>query len=259
MTDNLQIFTHSEFGSIRTLKIDNIIFFVGKDVANILGYSNPRKAISDHVDEEDKGVTKCDTLGGSQELTVINESGLYSLILSSKLPTAKKFKRWVTNEVLPSIRKTGAYFTNELAQEIMNDPLKLLDIFKNFAIEREKRLQAEETLKLQAPKVLFAEAVETSDKDILVGELAKLISQNGVQIGQNRLFKWLRENGYLIKGNRADYNMPVQKYLDMGLFRIKETTIIGSNGETKLTRTAKVTGKGQVYFVNKFLNNVDSK
>lgn len=253
MTNNLQVFTNSEFGSIRTVKIDDVIFFVGTDVANILGYVDSFGALKKHVDHEDKLVCQIDSAGQNRNMTVINESGLYSLILSSHLPKAKEFKRWITNEVIPSIRKTGAYFTNDIAQDILNDPLKLVDIFKNFAIEREKRLLAEEKLKAQAPKVLFADAVETSDKDILVGELAKLISQNGVQIGQNRLFKWLRDNGYLIKAGRADYNMPTQKYLDMGLFRIKETSIVGSNGEMRLTRTPKITGKGQVYFVNKFL------
>lgn len=254
MTNNLQVFTNSEFGSIRTVEIDGQIYFVGKDVANLLGYKDTDKAIRDHVDAEDKKSYPAEMAGQVRHLIFINESGLYSLILSSHLPKAKEFKRWITNEVIPSIRKTGAYFTNDIAQDILNDPLKLVDIFKNFAIEREKRLLAEEKLKAQAPKVLFADAVETSDKDILVGELAKLISQNGVQIGQNRLFKWLRDNGYLIKAGRADYNMPTQKYLDMGLFRIKETSIIGSNGETHLTRTPKITGKGQVYFVNKFMN-----
>lgn len=255
MESKLQIFTNEEFGSFRALKIDGEDYFVGKDIADILGYVNSRKAIADHVDEEDKRVSQIVTPSGTQAMTVINESGLYSLILSSKLPTAKKFKHWVTSEVLPSIRKHGAYMTRATLDEIADNPDLLMKLAQNLKAEREKRISAENQLEEQKPKVIFADAVETSDNSILVGELAKLIKQNGVDIGQNRLFDWLRDNGYLIKGNRADKNMPTQAAMEMKLFEVKERTINNPDGSVRITRTTKVTGKGQVYFINKFVKN----
>lgn len=249
----LQIFENKEFGTVRTVQINDEPYFVGKDVADILGYSNARKAIGDHVDEEDKGVTKCDTLGGAQELTIINESGLYSLILSSKLPSAKRFKRWVTNEILPSIRKTGGYVSNE--DMFINTYLQFADeqtklLFKS-TLETVKSLN--EKIETDKPKVLFAEAVTTAKTDILIGELAKIIRQNGYEIGEKRLFKWLRENNYLISRQGTDYNAPTQKSIEMGLFRVKETAITHSDGHVTISKTTKVTGKGQSYFINKFL------
>lgn len=248
MTNKMQIFKNDNFGAIRTLEISGEPWFVGKDVAEVLGYSNPRKTIGDHVDDEDKGVTKCDTLGGSQDLTVINESGLYSLILSSKLPTAKAFKRWVTSEVLPAIRKHGLYATEEL----IANPDLAIEAFKALKEEREARkaLEAENTA--MRPKALFADAVSASHTSILIGELAKLIKQNGIDIGQKRLFEWLREQGFLMKSGSSK-NMPTQRSMEQGLFEIKESSYINSEGVTVVTKTTKVTGKGQIYFVNKFL------
>ena len=222
-------------------------------MAVVLGYSNPRKAIIDHVDEDDKGVTKYDTLGGTQELTVINESGLYSLILSSKLPTAKKFKRWITHDVIPAIRKTGGY-VNDTAQFVdyyfgQLEPNQKQALTMMF--DESKRMSNQ--LKEQAPKVLFANAVETAHTSILVGDLAKIIKQNGTDIGQKRLFDWMRRNGYLIKDGQSK-NMPTQRAMDMGLFEVKESTINNPDGSVRITRTTKVTGKGQTYFVNKFLS-----
>lgn len=180
---------------IRVLTIEGEPWFVGKDVAEVLGYSNSRKAIADHVDSEDKGVTKCYTLGGTQQIAIINESGLYSLILSSKLPDAKKFKRWVTSEVLPAIRKHGAYMTDQKAAAIVTDKGSLADLLQQAAEQlKRKDIQIEQ----MKPKALFADAVSTSDTPILVGELAKILHQNGVSMGQNRMFRWLRDNGYLI-------------------------------------------------------------
>lgn len=251
--NNLKIFDNPEFGKIRTTVINNQPYFVGKDVAGVLGYSNSRKAINDHVDKEDKGVTKCDTLRGAQELTVINESGLYSLILSSKLPTAKKFKHWVTSEVLPTIRKTGGYVSNDDA---------FISTYLPFADDQTKMLfkstlqtvrQLNDKIEADRPKVLFADAVTASKTDILIGELAKIIRQNGCDIGEKRLFKWLREHGYLISRKGTDYNAPTQRSVDMGLFRVKETAITHSDGHTTISKTTKVTGKGQSYFINKFL------
>ena len=251
--NKISTFNNPEFGAVRTTAINDEPYFVGKDVAVVLGYSNPRKAIIDHVDEDDKGVTKCDTLGGTQELTVINESGLYSLILSSKLPTAKKFKRWVTSEILPSIRKTGGY-VNDTAQFVdyyfgQLEPNQKQALTMMF--DESKRMSNQ--LKEQAPKVLFANAVETAHTSILIGDLAKIIKQNGTDIGQKRLFDWMRRNGYLIKDGQSK-NMPTQRAMDMGLFEVKESTINNPDGSVRITRTTKVTGKGQTYFVNKFLS-----
>lgn len=253
MTD-LQIFNSPEFGEIRTIEKNGEPWFVGKDVAIALGYNNPRDAFKKHIDEEDKGVAKCDTLGGTQETTIINESGLYSLVLSSKLPTAKKFKRWVTNEVIPSIRKHGAYMTPETLEKVLLSPDTLMQLAQNLKDEQEKRKALEAQIESQKPAVLFTGAVETSKTSILIGELAKMLKQNGVNIGQNRLFEWLRQHGYLIKRNGTDYNMPTQRSMDMGLFEIKETTINNPDGSIKINKTSKVTGKGQVYFINLFLN-----
>lgn len=242
--NELEIFKSDEFGNIRTVTINNEPWFVGKDIATILGYSNTRKALADHVDEEDKGVTKCDTPGGVQDLTVINESGLYSLILSSKMPTAKRFKHWVTSEVLPAIRKTGGY------QMKMPEGKELLALA---VLEAQKTIEEQNAqIERMRPKEIFADAVATSKQSILIGQLAKLICQNGHSIGQNRLFQWMRNNGYLMKSGN-NYNMPMQRYVEQGLFEIKERSITNPDGSVKLTRTTKVTGKGQQYFINKFL------
>lgn len=250
---NLKVFQNKEFGEVRVVEVEGVPYFVGKDVATILGYSNSRKALIDHVDAEDKGVTKCDTLGGSQELTVINESGLYSLILSSKMPTAKKFKRWVTSEVLPSIRKNGAYLTTAKLEEVMNNPdawIKMLTALKEERLQKEQ-LQLE--LSEATPKVVFADAVTVSDTTILIGELAKLLKGNGLEIGQNRLFERLRNEGYLIKRKGTDYNAPTQMAMELGLFNVKETAITHSDGHVTISKTTKVTGKGQQYFINRYL------
>ena len=251
MKNKMQIFENAEFGQMRTVEINGEIYFVGKDVAEILGYVETAKAIREHVDADDKGVSVLDTPGGKQEMVIINESGLYSLILSSKLPNAKNFKRWVTAEVLPAIRKHGAYMTPATIENIIANPDFGIELLMNLKSEREKRIAAEKTIEEQKPKVLFSEAVETSKTSILVGDLAKLLKQNGVEIGANRLFKWLRNNGYLIKGERADKNMPTQKSMEMNLFEVKERTINNPDGSVRITRTPKVTGKGQIYFVNK--------
>jgi anti-repressor protein len=246
--NELKTFTNAEFGSVRTIEIDNEPYFVGKDVAEILGYSEPRSAVSKKVDSEDRGVAKMETPSGVQEMTTINESGLYSLIFGSKLPKAKEFKHWVTSEVLPSIRKHGMYATNEL----LNDPDFAIQAFTALKEERERRKQLESIVEQDKPKVLFADAVETAQTSILVGDLAKLIKQNGVDIGQKRLFNYLRENGYLIKSGNSK-NMPTQKAMDKGLFEVKERTINNPDGSVRITKTTKVTGKGQTYFINEFL------
>lgn len=243
---NIQIFENAEFGKVRTVEVNGEPWLVGKDVAEALGYSNPRDALSKHVDPDDKGVANCDTPSGVQPMTIINESGLYSLVLSSKLPGAKKFKRWVTCEVLPSIRKNGGYIHG---QETMSDTeliAKALLMSQKIINEKQKVIER------MAPKEIFADAVSASDSSILVGELAKILKQNGVDIGQNRLFDWLRERGYLIKYG-SSYNMPTQRSMELGLMRIKETAVTHSDGHVSVNKTVKITGRGQEYFINLFM------
>lgn len=250
---DLQIFNFNN-KEIRTLAIEGEPYFVGKDVADILGYQNGSRDINRHVDEEDRH--KAMIFDGNQykETITINESGLYSLILSSKLPTAKKFKRWVTSEVLPTIRKHGAYMTDAKAAAIVTDKGSLADLLQQAAEQlKRKDIQIEQ----MRPKALFADAVSTSDTPILVGELAKILHQNGVSMGQNRMFRWLRDNGYLISKKGTSYNMPTQRAMELGLFKIKENAITHSDGHVTITKTPKVTGKGQVYFVNKFVGEED--
>lgn len=243
--NELQVFKNQEFGSVRTLVVNDEPWFVGKDIAESLGYTATEKAIRTHIDGDDKGVTEMDTPGGKQKVVIINESGLYSLVLSSKLPSAKKFKRWVTSEVLPALRKTGQYQVKELSgSELMARAL----------IEAQNVLAAKDkVIEEMKPKVVFADAVATSHTSILVGELAKILKQNGIDMGQKRLFAWLREKGYLIKRQGTDYNMPTQKAMELGLFEIKEGSYVNGSGVNITTKTPKVTGKGQQYFINKFL------
>lgn len=247
--NEIQIFNSPEFGQVRTLVIDNEPWFVGKDVAEALGYKNTKDALAKHVDSEDKEILKSQnaTLENipNRGVTVVNESGLYSLVLSSKLPSAKKFKRWVTSEVLPALRKTGQYQVKELSgSELMAKAL----------IEAQSVLAAKDKqIEEMKPKALFADAVATSHTSILVGELAKILKQNGIDMGQKRLFAWLREKGYLIKRQGTDYNMPTQKAMELGLFEIKEGSYVNGSGVNITTKTPKITGKGQQYFINKFL------
>lgn len=263
----LQIFNNPEFGEVRTVNIGGEPWLVGKDVSVALGYANPQRAIRDHVDDEDKGVTEMVTPGGTQKVPIINESGLYSLVLSSKLPTAKKFKRWVTSEVLPAIRKHGGYMTPEKVEEALLNPDVLIQLatelkeernknkaLHDLAVEQDKHIARQnDRIATLEPKGIFADSVSASDTTILIGELAKIIKQNGTDIGQNRLFQWMRDQKYLIGRKGTDYNMPTQKSMKLGLFTIKETTINHSDGHVSISKTPKVTGKGQVYFVNKFL------
>lgn len=244
--NEVQLFNF-ENHEVRSLLINSEPWFVGKDVASILGYKKPENAITNHVDDEDKTTTLIQGTGSNykSKTVIINESGLYSLVLSSKLPSAKKFKRWVTSEVLPALRKTGQYQVKELSgQELMAKAL----------IEAQSVLSAKDKqIEEMKPKVVFADAVATSHTSILVGELAKILKQNGIDMGQKRLFAWLREKGYLIKRQGTDYNMPTQKAMDLGLFEIKEGSYVNGSGVNITTKTPKVTGKGQQYFINKFL------
>lgn len=251
--NELQIFKNDEFGQVRTTIINDEPYFVGKDVAVVLGYRDTSDALKKHVDEEDKGVCEMPTPGGRQQMKMVNESGLYSLIIGSKLPTAKRFKRWVTSEVLPSIRKHGMYATAPTIDKILDDPDYGIRLLQNLKEEREKRKALEAQNAVMVPKAVFADAVATSNTCILIGDLAKILKQNGIEIGQRRLFAWMRENGYLIKRKGADWNSPTQRAMQLGLFEIKETAIDHSDGHVTVSKTTKVTGKGQIYFVDKFI------
>lgn len=251
--NNLQIFNSPEFGQVRTIQQNGEPWFVGKDVAEILGYKDTSDAMKKHVDIEDKLTRRFADSGQNREMYIINESGLYSLILSSKMPKAKEFKRWVTSEVIPAIRKTGGYIAgseNMTDAEIM---AKAVLVAQSTIRQRDQRIkELESDVAAAKPKVLFADAVSASDSTILIGDLAKILKQNGHPIGQKRLFCWMREQGYLIKRQGADYNSPTQRAMEMGLFKIKETAISHSDGHVSVSKTTKVTGKGQQYFINKF-------
>lgn len=247
MNKNIQVFRNMEFGMVRVLDINGEPWFVGKDVAEVLGYVKPLNALATHIDEDDslkQGLT--DSMGRIQETILINESGLYSLILSSKLPNAKAFKRWVTSEVLPSIRRTGTY------KMPTGSDLLAAAVIEAQKVLAEKDKQIEE----MRPAAVFTAAVSSSESTILIGDLAKFLRQNGVDIGQKRLFEKLRQDGFLLRYG-SSRNMPSQKAMELGLFKVKEGSYIDSNGNNVLTRTTKVTGKGQVYFVNKYMGYTD--
>lgn len=368
--NNIQVFNNPEFGEIRTVEINNEPWLVGKDVAEVLGYTDTFGAMKKHVDQDDKLVCQIDSAGQKRDATVINESGLYSLVLSSKLPTAKKFKRWVTSEVLPSIqkhekegatdiaiqtarcvmetpitiiggvacyekdgtaylklenvarglgfttvatsgnevvrwtrvegylsemgvptcgrhgyipenvfyrlamkakneaaekfqafiadevipsiRKHGAYMTPETLEKMVLTPDFGIRLLTELKAEQDKRKALEATVEEQKPHVLFSNAVSASKTTILIGALAKLLKQNGIDIGQNRLFEWLRQNGFLIK-HGDNRNMPTQRAMEMGLFEVKESCHFNPSGYNVVTKTPVVTGKGQCYFINRFL------
>ena len=271
MNNTIKLFTAPSGAQLRTVVQDGTIYFVGKDAAQMLGYSDTFGALKKHVDAEDKQNCQNDSFETPRGLTIINESGLYSLILSSKLEEAKAFKKWVTSEVLPAIRKSGGYMVdiaNETPEETMARALLVANETMNRQKERLAALEAKTNeqalelaqqdvtikqqaleLEVTAPKALFADAVANSDTCILIGELAKLLRQNGVEIGQNRLWKWMRDNRYICKAN----TQPTQRAMEQGLFRVIERSVIDGNGCTRLCLTTKVTGKGQQYFINQFL------
>lgn len=235
---------------VRTVRSGQDIFFAAKDVCEVLEIKNVTQAIQ-RLDEDERSMFNI----GRQGMTnFVNETGLYSLILGSRKHEAKKFKRWVTHEVLPSIRKHGAYMTPETLEQAILDPDFAIGLLTNLKNEQEKRREAELQIETQKPKVLFAESVETSKTSILIRELAVLLKQNGIDTGERRLYTWLRENGYLVRRHGSDRNMPTQRSMNLGLFEVKETPIHHNSGDIKVGKTTKVTGKGQVYFINKFLS-----
>lgn len=254
--NELQIFNNPKFGQIRLYtEPDGSTTFCGVDAAVALGYSNTRDAVNRHCKSD--GVVfhdVVDSMGRSQKTKFVTEGNLYRLIAGSELPGADEFEHWIFDEVLPSIRKHGGYLTPDKIEEILSDPDTIIRIATDLKAERAKNAQLEAKVEQDKPKVLFADAVATADTSILIGELAKLLKQNGVDTGQNRLFTWLRDNGYLIRRSGVDYNMPTQKSMELGLLEIKERTIADPNGCVRITKTTKVTGKGQQYFIEKFLD-----
>lgn len=249
--NNLQIFNYNG-NEVRTIQKDGEPWWVLKDVCGILGISKYRDTAS-RLDEDERGSVRVDTPGGEQEMTVVNESGLYNVILRSDKPEAKPFRKWVTSKVLPSIRKHGAYMTPQKIEEVLLNPDTIIKLATELKAEQEKRVALESKVEQDKPLVAFANSVSVAKTSILVGELAKLLKQNGVDMGQNRLFAWMRENGYLISRKGTDYNMPTQRSMEMELFEIKESTISHGDGHTSISKTPKVTGKGQIYFINLFL------
>lgn len=253
--NKIQVFNNTEFGEIRTAEIEGKPYFMATDIAKALGYSRPNDAISAHCRATVKHSTPIS--GKMQEVNFIPEGDVYRLIARSKLPQAEKFEKWVFDEVLPSIRKTGGYIAG---QEHMTDDELLANailVAQRKIAERDKVIQAQnDAITELKPKAIFADAVSSSKTSILIGDMAKLLRQNGIEIGQKRLFDWLRNNGYLIKRKGSDWNMPTQRSVEMGLFEIKESTHLDGNGCNITTKTSKVTGKGQVYFINKFLKAI---
>lgn len=251
--NELMIFKSPEFGEIRTIEEDGKVLFCGSDVAKALGYKNPTKAIADHCKGTVERRTN-DSLGRQQNMKFIPEGDIYRLAAKSELPGADKFESWIFDEVLPSIRRHGAYMTPETLEAAILNPDTMIKLCTALKEEQDKRKALENRVKRDRPKVLFADSVAASKTSILVGELAKLLKQNGVETGQNRMFQWMREQGYLIRRQGTDFNMPTQKAMEMGLFEIKETAITHSDGHVTISKTPKVTGKGQQFFVNAFLS-----
>ncbi|AXF40057.1 KilAC domain antirepressor [Paenibacillus phage Bloom] len=244
--NQLQVFNFTG-KDVRVIMKDGQPWWLAKDICSVLDHSDVSMAVK-RLDEDEKLTQTLFVSGQNRNVWFVNEPGLYSLILTSRKPEAKQFKRWVTHEVLPAIRKTGMY----AADELLDNPELLIHAVTKLKEEREARQQLEAQVKSDKPKVLFADAVSASQTSILVGDLAKILKQNGIQTGGKRLFEWMRANGYLIKRQGADYNMPTQRAMEMGLFEIKETSVTHSDGHVTINKTSKVTGKGQVYFVNKF-------
>ena len=257
---DIQIFNNPEFGEVRTVVIDDEPWFVGKDVAAALKYEKPTKAVSDHVDEEDKKMgpqngapSIVDKLGRQQYPTFINESGFYALVLSSKLPSAQKFKHWVTNDVLPSIRKHGAYMTTDTMARVISDPDFAIGLLQALKAEQEKSKDLEARIEREKPMTELGKAITSAEENISIGDMAKILRQNGAHVGRTRLFEKLRDDNLLQK-SKNEWNIPTQKAMESGLFHIKETTWTNpATGFRSITKTTEITPKGQSYFIAKYL------
>lgn len=252
--NDLQVFDFEQ-KSVRVVMKGSEPWWVAKDVCDVLEIGNPTEAIRP-LDDDEKStlrISEGDGGHGGPERNIINESGLYTLIMRSNKPEAKRFRKWVTSEVLPTIRKHGVYMTPQKIEEALTNPDFIIRLAQELKTEREKRTALEAQTEADRPKVLFADSVTASQTSILIGDLAKLIRQNGYNIGQNRLFQWLRDNGYLVRRRGDSYNMPTQRSMELGLFEVLERTHNNPDGSIRVTKTPKATGKGQVYFVNRFL------
>lgn len=249
--NDMKIFENSEFGAVRVVDVNGEPWFVARDVASALGYVDTTQAIRMHC-EKAKDFRGVEMTATATPMKIIPEEDVYALIFGSHLESAKQFRRWICDEVLPAIRKHGGYLTPARLEEALLNPDTLIRLATNLKAEREKRQALEAQAAADRPKVVFAESIEVAKTSILVGEMAKLIKQaTGYEMGQNRFFDWLRAHGYLHKSGSAR-NMPTQRCIDAGWMEIKEGTRIGSGGECHITRTPKVTGRGQIYFVNLF-------
>jgi len=251
--NKLQTFHHPQFGKVELVVIDGKEWFGATQAALALGYANPHDAISKHCRQEGVAFREVLTNGGVQQMKFIDEGNLYRLIVKSRLPEAEKFERYVFEEILPTIRKHGAYMTPEVIEKTLTDPDFIINLATRLKEANEEKARLQAKIEADKPKVLFAESLQISKDSILVADLAKLLRQNGIQVGEMRLFRWLRENGYLIKSG-SEYNMPTQRSMELGIMEIKVGYRAGADGTTKITRTPKITGKGQIYFINKFLN-----
>lgn len=251
MRDAVTVFHNEEFGEIRTADVDGKIFFCGNDVAKALGYAKPNNAIQRYCRATLKRGSPIS--GKMQEINFIPESDVYRLIVSSKLPTAERFEKWVFEDVLPSIRKHGGYLTAEMRDQVLSDPDTLIRLATELKAERAEKLRLQSENEQNAPKVLFAEAVSKSQTDILVGEMAKILCQNGMDVGQNRFFKILRRDGYLMKERGTQKNIPTQRSIQAGLMRVKETAIQHADGRTTVNITPLVTAKGQMHFIHRYI------
>ena len=253
-TGTLVPFNYGE-AQVRVVTIEGEPWFVLADLCKVLGLSRRPSQIAERLDD---GVRQPypirDALGRTQNATIVSEPGMYEVVIRSDKPEAAAFRRWITTEVLPSIRKHGGYLTATKVEEVLSDPDTIIRLATDLKTERARRAELEALREADAPKVLFADAVSASKSNILVGELAKILKGNGIDIGANRLFHVLRSKGYLISRKGTDWNMPTQKSMELGLFRIKETTVVHSDGHTSLNKTPKVTGKGQQYFIERFLD-----
>lgn len=252
MTSNIQPFTYEDH-TVRVVTIDGEPWFVLADLCKVLDLAKPSR-VAMRIADDMKGAHLMSTPGGDQEMTIVSEAGMYEAIIRSDKPEAAAFRRWVTSEVLPSIRKHGGYLTNQKIEDILDNPDTIIELATKLKSERAKRAALEKQAAIDTPKARFADAVSASHTSILIGDLAKLLRQNGYEIGQNRLFEMLRRNGYLCSAKGGLWNMPTQKAMDLNLFEVKETTIVHSDGHVSISKTTKVTGKGQVYFVTRFLD-----
>lgn len=249
--NEIEIFKNERFGEVRVAGTSDNPLFCLADVCKILGLRVD--AVQSRLTDDPIRIGVTDSIGREQQMNFVNEKNLYKVIMRSDKPQAEPFQDWVCGEVLPSIRKHGAYMTNNTLEKALTSPDFLIQLATNLKEEQQKRIKAEQKIQSDAPKVLFADAVSTSRRSCLIAELAKILQQNGIKIGQNRLFEWLRKNGYLCQKGQY-YNQPSQKSMELGLFEIKQTTINKPDGSVLVSTTTKVTGKGQIYFVDKFLN-----